>query len=127
MDAGAPGGLVATLRGIAASVLDMVGTRAELALVELREEGERRKRMLFLVIAAAFFFGLAFVFAGAFIVVAFWDTHRLLALGGVTLAYLVAAALCALRLRTLVRASPPPFDETLRALAADRELLRPEP
>ena len=120
-------GIAASLKSIGATLLDMAGTRAELALVEFREEGERRKRMLFLATAAAAFLAMALLFAGAFVVAVFWDSHRLLAIAAVTLVYLGVAAAAAMRLSALARSSPPPFEATLRTLAADRDLLKPGP
>lgn len=120
-------GVAAALKSIGATLLDMAGTRAELALVEFREESERRKRMLFLALAAASFLAMALLFAGLLVVALFWDSHREAAITGVTLVYLAIAAAAAARLSTMARASPPPFEATLRTLAADRDLLKPGP
>lgn len=120
-------GVAASLKSIGATLLDMAGTRAELALVEFREEGERRKRMLFLAFAAASFLAMALLFAGVFVVVLFWDSHRLVAIAGVTFAYLGVGAIAVARLSAMVRSSPPPFEATLRTLTADRDLLKPGP
>ena len=125
MDAqAAADGLAGSLKSVGATLLDMVGTRAQLALVEMREEGERRKRMFFLALAGASFLAMALLFAGGFVVALFWDSHPLGAIAGVTLAYLAVAAVALARLVVMVRTGAPPFDETLRELAADRELLR---
>lgn len=121
--AGGAAGLGASLRSLGSALLDAVGTRAELALTELREEGERRREMLVLGLVAGLFFGLALLLAALFVVVIFWDTHRLAALGGVTLLYAGVAAVALGALRAKQRASPAPFEATLRELAADRELL----
>jgi uncharacterized membrane protein YqjE len=117
-------GPIASLRALGATLLELVGTRGELALVELREEGERRKEMLGLALAGALFLGLGLLLAALFVVAVFWDTYRLAAIGAVTLLYLGIAAAAFMRLREKLRASPPPFEATLRELAADRELLR---
>lgn len=119
---GAPG-FGASLRSLGTSLLEAVGTRAELALTELREEGERRRQMLVLALVGGLFAALALLLVALFVVVFFWDTHRLAALGGVTLLYGGIAALALAALRAKQRASPPPFEATLRELAADRELL----
>ena len=116
-------GLAASLRSLGASLLDAIGTRAELALTELREEGERRREMVVLGLAAGLFLALALLLAALFVVVLFWDTHRLAALGGVTLLYSGVSAGALAVLRAKQRASPAPFENTLRELAADRELL----
>jgi uncharacterized membrane protein YqjE len=91
--------------------------------VELREQGERRKDELALAVAGGVFLALALLLAALFVVALFWDTHRLAALGAVTLLYLGIAAFAFARLREELRSSPPPFEATLRELAADRELL----
>ena len=117
-------GLAASLKAFGTTLLDMVGTRAELALVELREEGERRKRMFLLALACTFFLALGLMFAGVLVVAVFWDSHRLPAIAGVMLVYLAVALAAGVRLATMMRETPPPFDETLRGLAADRDLLR---
>lgn len=118
-----PEGPVASLRDLAATLLEMVGTRVELAIVELREEGERRKDMLVLAAAGGLFVALGLLLAALFVVVLFWDTHRLAAAGAVTVVYLGIAAFAFMRLAAKRRASPPPFEATLRELAADRETL----
>lgn len=117
-------GPVASLRALGATLLELIGTRAELALVELREEGERRKEMLVPALAGALFLGLGLLLAALFVVALFWDAHRLAAIGGVTLLYLGIAAFAFVRLREKLRSSPPPFEASLGELAADRELLR---
>ena len=124
VEASSGSGPIASLRALGATLLELVGTRGELALVELREEGERRKQMLGLALAGTLFLGLGLLLAALFVVVVFWDTHRLAALGAVTILYLGIAAVAFVRLREMVRTSPPPFEATLRELAADRELMR---
>lgn len=116
-------GPAASLRALGATLLELVGSRIELAVVELREEGERRKGMLTLAVVGALFLALGMLLVAGFIVLLFWDTHRLAALGVVTLVYLGIAAYCFLRLRHELLAAPPPFEATLRELAADREML----
>jgi uncharacterized membrane protein YqjE len=117
-------GPVSSLRSLGATLLELIGTRGELALVELREEGERRKEMLALALAGTLFLGMGLLLLALFVVVFFWDTYRLAALGAVTFLYLGVAAVAFARLREKVRASPPPFEATMRELAADRELIR---
>lgn len=116
--------MAATLRALGATLLEMIGTRAELALVELREEGERRKEMLGLALAGALFLGLGLLLAALFVVALFWDTHRLAAIGAVTLLYLGISAAALTSLRAKVRSSPPPFEATMREFAGDRQSLR---
>jgi uncharacterized membrane protein YqjE len=117
-------GPAASLRALGATLFEVVATRAELAAVEFREEGERHKQAIMLSAVAAMFLAMGLLLAAVFVVVLFWDTHRLLALAAVTVFYLGIAALAYLRLKRDARAAPPPFEATLRELAADREMLR---
>ena len=119
----APGPLD-SLRGLGATFVAMLRTRAELAVVELRQEGERRKQMLVLACAAAVFLTLAAGLFAFFVVLLFWDSHRLLAAGGVTVLYMAIGLYAIARLRRAARESPPPFEATLAELAKDVEALR---
>ena len=119
-----PAGLLESLRALAATFLDAAATRFELAITELREQGERRKALLVLAAIAGVFFMLGLLLAALFVVVLFWDTHRLAALGGVTLVYLGIGVGALLKMRAQARETPPPFEATLRELAADRDMLR---
>lgn len=123
-DASQGRGLFASARALGVTLLDIVGTRAELALVELREEGERRKAIAAWLAVAGFCLALAIVFASLLVIAFFWDTHRLAAIGGVSLFYLAGAAAAFAHISARMRASPAPFEATLRELAADREALR---
>jgi uncharacterized membrane protein YqjE len=113
-----------SLRALAASLLGLVATRAELAVVELREEAERRKDMAVLAAVAGVFITLAALLFALFIVVLFWDSHRVLAAAGVTLAYLGVGVVALMRLNRRRRESPPPFEATLAELAQDVAALR---
>jgi uncharacterized membrane protein YqjE len=113
-----------SLRALGASFLALVSTRAELVVVELREEGERKKEMLVLAGVAGVFLALALLLVAFFIVVLFWDTHRILAAGAVTLVYFAVGAWALARLREKSRAAPPPFEATLAEFAKDLEMLK---
>jgi uncharacterized membrane protein YqjE len=113
-----------SLRALLATFLALVGTRAELAVVELREEGSRRKDMLVLAAVALVFLALGLLLIALFVVVLFWDTHRVAASAAVTLLYLGVGAGALVRLREKVRSSPPPFEATLAEFAKDLETLR---
>jgi uncharacterized membrane protein YqjE len=119
-----PPGPAQSLRALGATLAEMIETRAELALVELRELGERRKEALWLAVAGGLFLAMGLLLAAFFVVVYFWDSHRLAAIAGVTLLYLAIAAFAFLRLRAKERASPPPFEATLRELKSDRDMLQ---
>ena len=116
--------MLASLRALGATLADAAATRVELAIVELREEGERRKGLLVLAIACGVFFGMALLLATVFVIVLFWDTHRLAAIGGMTLLYLAIGLGALAKMRRDAREAPRPFEATLRELSADRDMLR---
>ncbi|MGE5616875.1 MAG: phage holin family protein [Bacillota bacterium] len=124
MEERAPTGALASIRALGATLLDGAATRVELAIVELREEGERRKGMLLLAIASGVFLGMALLLATFFVIVFFWDTHRLAAIGVMTLVYLSIGLGAIARMRRDAREAPRPFEATLRELAADRDMLK---
>jgi uncharacterized membrane protein YqjE len=113
-----------SLRALGATLMALVGTRAELLVVELREETERRKEMLLLAGIAGVFLALGLALAAFFVVLVFWDTHRVAAGAAVTVVYLGIGAWAAFRLKEKARASPPPFEATLAEFAKDLEMMR---
>lgn len=117
-------GPAAALRALGATLAETLAARAELALVELREQAERRKAMLVAAVLAGFFLALAVLLASVFVIVLFREEHLLAAIGGMAALDLAIAAAAYLRLRRLAATAPAPFEATLAELAADRDLLR---
>jgi len=112
------------VREAGTALLGLIGTRVELLGLELREEALHLQRMLVLGVVAAFLMGGALVLFGILIAAAFWDTYRLLALGGVVVLYGAGGGLALMRLRSAVYNRAPPFDATVRELEADLKALR---
>lgn len=115
-----PGGLLAALRAIGATLGETARVRGALLGVELREEIERRKQMLVLVALAAVFLHLALLVLSLLVAVAFWETHRVAAIGGLAAFYACLGTVAILRLRMQAASSPAPFAATLGEL--DRDL-----
>jgi uncharacterized membrane protein YqjE len=107
-----------------ATVAALVETRLELAVLELREEGERRKALLVLAAVAGIFLTLALLLLAFLVVVAFWETHRMAAIVGVTTIYAAVGFGALMRLRAAQACAPPPFEATLAELRKDLEALR---
>ncbi len=112
------------LAQLAASALAMLRTRLELAAVELAEARARIKDMVVLAAVGIVLALFALLFASLFVIAWFWDTHRLAAVGGVTLFYIVVTVGIFARLRQISRNAPPPFAATLEELENDAAALR---
>lgn len=117
-------GLPGTLRALGATLLALVGARVELIAIELQEETERARQKLVLVVLAALFLAMGLLLAAFLVVVLFWETHRMLAAGGVTSLYLGIGGWALVRLREMSRNSAPPFAITISEFANDLRLLR---
>lgn len=117
-----------TLRRLGASVLALGRIRLELLAIEIQEEKQRLAALLFWAVLAALLAGFGLVFVALWLTVAFWDGHRLVALGAFSLVFVAGCAAAALRLRSLVRDTPPPFQASLGELRDDAgALARREP
>ena len=108
------------------SLVALFQTRVELAAVELQEEGERRKEMVVLAAVAGVFLTMAAILFAMFVVIVFWDTHRLLAAGGMTALYTAIGLVAVARLKRSASEAPPPFEATRAELAKDVEAFRKE-
>ena len=117
------GGLFDSLKVLAATLLAIAHTRLELLSTELEEERVRLSSMLVWTLAALFCGGLGVVLATLFVVLALWDTHRLLALGIPAILFLLGAALAWLVVRGKARAKPRLFAASLTELSRDRKEL----
>ncbi len=116
--------LPGSLRALGATFLALVCARAELIAIELQEERVRAGQKLVLVVLAALFLAMGLLLAAFLVVVLSWETHRMLAAGGVTLLYLGIGGWALVRLREMRRNSPPPFAATMSEFANDLRLLR---
>ena len=123
----APGGLVEALRIFAGTFREIAGVRGALLAVEWQEEVERIKRRLLLTASAALFLHTAFLLCTLFIVVAFWDSYRLTALGVLACIHLALGALTIRRLRLEAAAFPAPFAATREEFARDLSTFRAGP
>lgn len=116
--------LPGSLRALGASLIALVCDRAELIAVEFQEGKARDTQKIVLVIVAALFIAMGMLLAAILVIVLLWDTHRLLAAGGVTALYLAIGGATLMRLRAIRRDSPAPFSATMSEFANDARLLR---
>lgn len=117
------GGLFESVKTLSSTLLAIAHTRLELFAIELEEERIRLASMLAWTLVALFCAGLGMVFTTLFVVLALWDTSRLLAVGIPAGLYLLGAALAWLVVRAKAGARPRLFAASLAELSKDREQL----
>jgi uncharacterized membrane protein YqjE len=112
------------MRGLVASFLAIGRTRLELLTVEVQLEIRRLAEILVLGAAALFAAGAGLLMAGFALVLAFWDSHRVLVAVLVTAGFFGIAAVAALVARRRIDAVSGFLAGTLGELARDVEQLR---
>lgn len=117
-------GLMGSVKRLAGSLIAILSTRLELLANELQEERLRLTQMLLLALIALFCLGNGLILLNAFIVMLFWDDHSLLALGLLSLVYLIAGAAVAMVVRAKAQAGSKLFAASLAELEKDRQALR---
>ena len=113
------GGLLRSLRILLANLLAVARTRGELLQVELEEEKLRLASIVIYAVAAAVFLALAVVALTFFVMVLFWDTHRVMAAGVIVLAYAVIGIVCACIAHSRSRVKSKLFSASLAELGKD--------
>ncbi|HNV88757.1 MAG TPA: phage holin family protein [Methylotenera sp.] len=116
-------GLLDSLAAFASTLVDVVYTRLELLSTDLEEDRERLFSLVALYLAAMFFFAVGLVLAAIFLVVAFWETHRLVALGLLAGLFLLAGALAGGFAIHMTKTKPKLFSASLLELLKDKEKL----
>ena len=122
-EAGRSSGLLDSLRRLGSTVVASVHTRLELLATELEEERIRIGRALWLAAIGAFCLATSAVLVAAFIVVLFWDTHRLLAIGVLACGFGAAGIATLLALRALLAERKRIFSQSLAELRTDQDRL----
>lgn len=126
-EGGRTAGLLDSVRQLAQTAVGLVETRLEIIVTELEEEKLRLRQTLILAVAAGFCVAVAALLAVMFVVVVFWDTHRLAAIGGLLALFLGGGAVAGLALWRQAGAHARLFETTLAELRKDRERLGRRP
>jgi uncharacterized membrane protein YqjE len=106
------------------TLVEMIYTRLELIFVELEEWVQGLVTVILWGLVAIFATGATLVFGAVALILAFWDTHR------VMVALIVTGVFCLISIGSLwvirvrVRAQRSVFASTLSEFAKDRELLK---
>ncbi len=118
--------LLRSLVQLGGTLLATAQTRVELLTTELSEDLERGVRILLWGFVALLAGILGALLAGVTLIVFFWDTHRLGASVGVTLVFLLLAAVAGWIARERLQEKPRVLDATRTELRRDVAVLRSE-
>jgi len=108
----------------ASTLVDMLGTRLELAAVEFQEDARRLLGHVALTLLAAFLLAAAFMLGALFVILLFWDTYPLQATAGMAILFVLVAVLMLLKVRSALNAQPPLLSATLAELRKDVDYVR---
>lgn len=122
-----PSGLFHSLTNLLKTLVALAQTRLELISTELEEEIHRAAEVTVWAFIALLAGGIGLLFAGLTVIVAFWETHRVLAAVFVTCAFFVLSGVAVGVLRASIRRRPRLLDATRAELARDREALEKLP
>ena len=114
-------GLFTSLKNLTVTLIAIIHTRLELLSTDLEEGRERFISLLAMIFVALFCLCFGAVLLTILIVVVFWDTYRLLALGSLTGLFIISGAvLGALAIRAL-KSMPRMFEASLAELIKDHQ------
>ena len=122
-ETGSAEGLFESLRNLARTFVALVQTRIEIFASEIDEERTRLARIAVLAAIAALCIALAVILLVFFLVVLFWDTNRLLAIGVLAGVFAVGGIVACLGLRAAISQRPKFLSATLAELRKDRTKL----
>ena len=108
-----------SFRRVVTTLIDVLHTRAELAVTELEEETVRYFVYLMLALTAMFCLGVAILLVILLIVAVYWDTHRIGVLVSLILFFLIAAAGISFTIRNRYRHKPRLLEHTLSEISTD--------
>jgi uncharacterized membrane protein YqjE len=111
--------ITAAVGRIAATVLDMAHTRLELAAVEVQEEWQRMLGYLAATLMAVLLGAGALMLAALFVILLFWDSYRLAAVGAMAALFALAGAAIYMKARASFSARPQLLSATLAELRND--------
>ena len=116
-------GMFDSLRQLLGTLVGIAQTRIELLGTEVEEQVARLTSMLLWAIVSLFLAFTTVVLMAVAVLVAFWDTNRILAAILLAAGFAVLALISWLRVRAVARGRPHLFQATLEELAKDRHRL----
>ena len=117
-------GVISAARRLLVALVDILHTRLELLSTELEEEVLHLRRLACYWLLSVLFLSGGFLLLTGFVLLLFWDEHRLMALGICSALYLALGITCAVALRNGWRNKPRLLAATLAELRKDGQRLR---
>lgn len=115
------GGLLASLGVLANTLVGMAHTRLELLSIDLEEDRARLISIIGLYVTALFCLMVGLVLFTFFIMMAFWDTHRLLVLGSLSVGFIIASLTALFFAKRKMKSKPKLFSASLLELLKDKQ------
>jgi len=115
------------LRRLGTSLLTLGRIRLELLAIEAQEEKERIAGLALWAVLAALLAGFGLLMLLLLVVVALWDSYRLLAIAGAAVVLLGAAAGAVAKLKALLAQPTTLFQSSISELREDADALRRRP
>jgi uncharacterized membrane protein YqjE len=116
-------GLFGSVKRLLATLIGVAATRLELLSNEWQEERLRLLQILLFALFAVFSFCTGVLLLVLFLVVLFWDEHRLVVLASLSLGFLLSGGVLIVMLQSKLRNGSKLFSASLAELQKDRESL----
>lgn len=116
-------GLIESLRGLLATLVQLIHARVELFTTELEEEMHRVAMLLLWGAVALFFGGLFVLMLALTVVIVFWDEHRVLAAGLMSGLFLIVVLIAVVMLRSILHQRQGLLASSRDELRRDRDAL----
>ena len=117
-------GLLGSLKSLSSLVVAIAHNRLNLLSTDIEIARERTVSVLMMVLVALFCLCFGALLLALFVVVIFWDTHRLIALGSVTGLFLLIGGIYLWRVLRALKRMPATFEASLTELAKDYKTLK---
>ena len=120
-------GLMASLQQLLGTVLEIVQTRFEIVSNEVEEEREQLQHQVLYGLLTVLFLAIGLLLATLFLILLYWDEHRLTVVGVFAGLYLVFGMIAGIIVVTRKRSRSKFLSATIAELQQDRDRLRPKP
>ena len=117
-------GLLGSLKSLSSLVVAIAHNRLNLLSTDIEIARERTVSVLMMVLVALFCLCFGALLLALFVVVIFWDTHRLIALASVTGLFLLVGSIYLWRVLRALKRMPATFEASLTELAKDYKTLK---